>query len=56
MKYCVSSVVVESVTFSDIVMLYKQVRTCLNKTLDPRPWDLEPRISDPTSVCVPSKI
>ena len=28
MKYCVSSVVVESVTFSDIVMLYEQVRTC----------------------------
>ena len=34
MKYCVSSVVGESVTFSDIVMLYEQVRTCrlyLNK-------------------------
>ena len=28
MKYCVSSVVGESVTFSDIVMLYEQVRTC----------------------------
>ena len=28
MKYCVLSVVVESVTFSDIVMLYEQVRTC----------------------------